>query len=40
MKRLPFLPVLMSLLMAATTVFAAGDFGTPTPGQHVYDTAG
>jgi uncharacterized membrane protein YgcG len=40
MKRLPMLPLLMGLLMAATTVFAANDFGTPTPGQHVYDRAG
>src|SRR5215471_16599565 len=40
MKRLPILPLLMVLLIAATTVFAASDFGTPTPGQHVYDRAG
>src|SRR5262249_55263372 len=38
--RLPILPMLMVLLIAATTVFGASDFGTPTPGQHVYDTAG
>src|SRR5215831_16010476 len=40
MKRLAILPMLMVLLMAATTVFAADDFGTPIPGQHVYDRAG
>jgi uncharacterized membrane protein YgcG len=40
MKRLATLPMLMVLLMAATRVFAANDFGTPTPGQRVYDAAG
>jgi uncharacterized membrane protein YgcG len=40
MKRPPILALLMVLLVAATTVFAASDFGTPTPGQHVYDRAG
>jgi uncharacterized membrane protein YgcG len=40
-KRLPILPMLMLVLfMAATQVFAASDFGTPTPGQRVYDRAG
>src|SRR5215831_4117466 len=40
MTRAPILHMLMVLLMAATTVFAADDFGTPIPGQHVYDRAG
>src|SRR5215831_8138469 len=40
MTRAPILHMLMALLIAATTVFAASDFGTPTPGQHIYDRAG